>query len=73
MYPELEEDVLALVREFDLEERIIFSSFNHYSIMKFHLLGTNAELAFLYMEGLFKPWKYAKKIVFMAYILSFRI
>ncbi|HHU54052.1 MAG TPA: glycerophosphodiester phosphodiesterase [Clostridiaceae bacterium] len=61
LYPELEEDVLDLVREFNLEERIIFSSFNHYSIMKFRLLGTNAELAFLYMEGLFKPWKYAKK------------
>ncbi|NLM18477.1 MAG: glycerophosphodiester phosphodiesterase [Clostridiaceae bacterium] len=61
LYPELEEDVLALVREFDLEERIVFSSFNHYSIMKFHLLDTSAELAFLYMEGLFKPWKYAKK------------
>ncbi|HHT24218.1 MAG TPA: glycerophosphodiester phosphodiesterase [Clostridiaceae bacterium] len=61
LYSELEEDVLNLVREFDLEERIIFSSFNHYSIMKFHLLGTIAELAFLYMEGLFKPWKYAKK------------
>ncbi|NLJ70234.1 MAG: glycerophosphodiester phosphodiesterase [Clostridiaceae bacterium] len=61
LYPELEEDVLDLVREFDLEERIIFSSFNHYSIMKFRLLGTTAELAFLYMEGLYKPWKYAKK------------
>ncbi|MGB4609988.1 MAG: glycerophosphodiester phosphodiesterase [Saccharofermentanales bacterium] len=61
LYPELEEDVLDLVREFDLEERIVFSSFNHYSIMKFHLLNTKAELAFLYAEGLFKPWKYARK------------
>ena len=61
LYPELEEDVLDLVRKYGLEERIIFSSFNHYSIMKFHLLKTKAELAFLYFEGLFKPWKYAKK------------
>ncbi len=61
LYPDLEEDALELIRKFDMEERIIFSSFNHYSIMKLKSLGTSAELAFLYMEGLYKPWKYAKK------------
>ena len=60
LYPDLENDTLALVREYDLEERVIFSSFNHYSIMKLLQLGTKAELAFLYLEGLFEPWKYAK-------------
>ncbi len=58
-YPELEEDTLALVKQYGLEERVIYSSFNHYSIMKLLQLGTPSEVAFLYMEGLFEPWKYA--------------
>jgi len=61
IYPELEEDVIALVNKYNLENRVIYSSFNHYSIMKLKSLGTNSELAFLYAEGLYKPWKYAKK------------
>lgn len=60
LYPELEEDTLAMVRDFGLEERIIFSSFNHYSIVKLKALGTTAELALLYTEGLYEPWNYAK-------------
>lgn len=61
IYPELEEDTLSMIRQFNMEERIVFSSFNHYSIVKLRKLKTTAELAFLYMEGLYKPWKYAKK------------
>ena len=59
MYPEIEEDTLALVQKYNLEERVIFSCFNHYSIMKLMQLGTKSELAFLYAEGLYEPWKYA--------------
>lgn len=59
-YENLEEDTIALVKEYGMEERVIYSSFNHYSIMKLLQLGVRSEVAFLYMEGLFEPWKYAK-------------
>lgn len=60
IYPEFEEDVLALVSQYELAERCVFSSFNHYSIIKLRDLGTENELAFLYQEGLYQPWEYAK-------------
>ena len=59
LYPRLEEDCLALVKKFGMEDRIVFSSFNHYSIMKLLALGTKSEVAFLYLEGLYQPWLYA--------------
>ncbi len=33
-YPEIEEKTIALIRKYGLEDRIIFSSFNHLSILK---------------------------------------
>ena len=33
-YPEIEEKTIALIRKYGLEDRIIFSSFNHLSILR---------------------------------------
>ena len=33
-YPEIEEKVVALVKEFDLVDRVIISSFNHYTLKR---------------------------------------
>ncbi|WP_078379797.1 glycerophosphodiester phosphodiesterase [Sutcliffiella halmapala] len=59
-YEGLEEKVVALVTKFKLQSRIIFSSFNHYSIAKLHVLVPEIEKAVLYMEGIYKPWEYTK-------------
>ncbi|WP_433743055.1 glycerophosphodiester phosphodiesterase [Falsibacillus pallidus] len=61
-YPQLEEKVIALVREYGLENRIIISSFNHYSIVYCFRLAPEIEIAPLYSEGLFMPWIYAQSI-----------
>jgi len=61
-YPELEEKVIALVKDYGLEERIILSSFNHYSIVHATTIAPEIETAPLLAEGLYMPWVYAKAI-----------
>ena len=56
----LEEKALACVRQFGLEERIVFSSFNHASLTQLKNLGTTAEIALLYAMPLLRPCHYAK-------------
>lgn len=62
LYPELEEKTLTLVRAMKLDEQIIYSSFNHYSIAKLKQLGTASLCGLLYAEPLFMPWQYAKMV-----------
>ena len=50
-YEGIEEDIIAMTKEFDMEDRVIYSSFNHYSIMKVQELDPEAHTAFLYMDG----------------------
>ncbi|MDX8344841.1 glycerophosphodiester phosphodiesterase [Rossellomorea sp. YZS02] len=61
-YQGLEEKVIALIREFGFEERIIISSFNHYSIVACYRLEPAVEIAPLYSSGLFMPWIYAQSL-----------
>lgn len=61
-YPGLEEAVLAMVAEFDLADRVVFSTFNHHSLRKLLKLGTTSEVAMLYTDPLFKPWRYAARL-----------
>ena len=46
-YPQIEQKVLELVKEEGMEERIIYSSFNHYSVQKIRELSPEAETAYL--------------------------
>ncbi|MGE7601303.1 glycerophosphodiester phosphodiesterase [Peribacillus sp. NPDC097675] len=62
MYPGLEEKVIRLIREYGMEERIVISSFNHYSLVYCHQLAPEIETAPLYRDGLFMPWVYARAI-----------
>jgi glycerophosphoryl diester phosphodiesterase len=61
-YPGLEEKVIRLIRAHEMEERIVISSFNHYSLVYCHQLAPDIETAPLYRDGLFMPWVYAKAI-----------
>lgn len=59
LYPGMEEKVIATVREFNMSERVIFSSFNHYSLAYCKSLAPDIRTGILYMEGLYRPWDYA--------------
>lgn len=58
-YTGMEEAVIRMVRDYGMEERVVFSSFNHYSLVKMAELAPDIELAALYMEGIYEPWNYA--------------
>ncbi|MBM7584562.1 glycerophosphoryl diester phosphodiesterase [Bacillus pakistanensis] len=61
-YPQLEEKVIGLIEEFHYEDRVILSSFNHYSIVHCYRINPSIEIAPLYSNGLFMPWVYAESI-----------
>jgi glycerophosphoryl diester phosphodiesterase len=61
-YEGMEEKVIQLVRSCDLQKRIIFSSFNHYSLVNCYRIAPEIEIAPLYSGVIFMPWIYAKSI-----------
>ena len=61
-YPEIEEKCLALAAEKGVEERVIYSSFNHYTLMKLRTLKPDAKLGMLFGDIMVDPWVYAKQL-----------
>ena len=60
-YADLEEKVLMLAEEKGVEDRIIYSSFNHYSMRKMKQMKPEAKIAFLYSDGILDIADYADK------------
>lgn len=62
-YPGLEEDVEAVVAASRLgaqaPERVVYSSFDHRSLLRLAGLGTRVPLGVLHVEALVRPWEYA--------------
>ena len=61
-YPGIEKAVLDTVQRYKLEENILISSFNHYSLAECKKINPDVRIGILYMAGLYKPWDYAKKL-----------
>ncbi|MCI8442702.1 MAG: glycerophosphodiester phosphodiesterase [Provencibacterium sp.] len=61
-YPGLEEKVIALIRRYSLEEHILFSSFNHYSILRCKRQAPEIRCGLLYSCWLANPGAYAKSV-----------
>lgn len=61
-YEGMEEKVIQLVRKYNLSNRIIISSFNHYSIVLSYRLAPEIETAPLFNEKIYMPWVYAQSI-----------
>ena len=59
-YEGIEEAVLKLVQDMEMEDRVIYSSFNHYSIVRIKRLKPDAKCGFLYCDGIYKAAEYAK-------------
>jgi len=58
-YPGMEEKIIAAVRKYNMSERVIFSSFNHYSLAHSKKIAPEIKTGILYGEGLYRPWDYA--------------
>ena len=61
-YPDLERKVLeAVARDFD-PCRVLFSSFNHHSMLRMKQLDPSVPCGLLYEAILIRPWEYAKRL-----------
>ena len=61
-YPGIEEACLALAKEKGMEDRVIYSSFNHHTLIRLRELKPDAKLGLLFGDIMFKPWEYAKQL-----------
>ena len=61
-YPQIEEKCLALAKEKGVEDRVIYSSFNHYTLLKLRQLKPDAKLGMLFGDIMLKPWEYAQPL-----------
>ena len=59
-YPDIEEKTMKIVEEAGMEDRVIYSSFNHYSVQKVRSLDEKAETAYLYSDVMLDVEKYAQ-------------
>lgn len=66
-YPSMEREVLDLVNDYQLLDRVIFSSFNHESISRMSDLAGPEYCGVLTSDITFKPWDYLEKIGAKAY------
>jgi glycerophosphoryl diester phosphodiesterase len=62
IYDNIEEKLIELIHNYNMEDRVIFSSFNHYSMVKCKEIDKNIKTGLLYGEGLYKPEKYARYV-----------
>ncbi len=60
-YEELERKVIELTREMEMEDNVLYSSFNHYTCVKLHELNPDAYVGFLYADGSIDMAEYAKQ------------
>ena len=61
-FEQLNETLASLLDQYDLWERTIISSFNHYSLAHMKDIRLQAKTAILYNAALVNPWVYAKSI-----------
>jgi len=62
IYPTIEEKVLACLQKYNMLDRCIISSFDHYSLFRVKELNPNVKTGLLYGASLYEPWEYAKSV-----------
>ena len=60
IYEEIEKALVNLVRKYEMVEKVIISSFNHYCVKEIKSLAPELKIGLLYSERLYKPGDYAK-------------
>ncbi len=62
IYKNIEEKVIKTIKKFNMKNKIIISSFNHYSLVKVKKIDSEIKTGALYVSGIVEPWIYAKRI-----------
>lgn len=68
----LEEATHALVRQYDMQGRVMYSSFNHYSLLQIKKIAPDVPCGILYSNKLALPWNYARELGMDAVHPAFR-
>lgn len=61
-YPKIEEKVLDMIEKYKIKDRIIISSFNHYSMVKVKEIDKETKVGLLYSATLYHPENYGKAL-----------
>jgi len=61
-YPNLEEKCIKLAYETGMTDNVLYSSFNHYSMLRVKKIDPKLPVGLLYECMLIDPWDYAKKL-----------
>ena len=61
-YDGIEKQVLKLVEELGMGEQVIYSSFNHASVIRMKRLCPEARVGLLYSDGIWQPAEYASRL-----------
>ncbi|KHO62245.1 MULTISPECIES: glycerophosphodiester phosphodiesterase [Thermoanaerobacter] len=59
LYPGIEEKLIKAIEDYDFEDRIVISSFNHYSLRDVKRMAPEFKIGLLYQCGLVEPWHMA--------------
>lgn len=62
MYEGIEQKLIDLIYKNNIQDKVIISSFNHYSLVKCKEISKEIKIGLLYMEGLYHPEKYASYV-----------
>lgn len=62
-YRAIEDRVLELTARMGLEDRVLYSSFNHYTLRRIRELKPDAKTGLLYADGIINPVEYAVSVV----------
>lgn len=60
-YEGIEQKIIGLTHEAGMQDRVIYSSFNHYTIKRIQALDKDAKTAFLYADGALDMPEYGEK------------
>lgn len=66
MYEGIEQKCIDLAREHGMADRILFSSFNHHSLLRVKQIDPSFPCGILYANIMVRPWAYAKALGFDA-------
>jgi len=61
-YPGLERKCIDLAAKAGMTDRVLYSSFNHHSLLRVKAIDTSLRCGLLYECSMVRPWDYAKKL-----------
>ncbi len=62
IYEGIEQKLDDLASAMGMQDRIIYSSFDHYTLVNMRRINSSVPLGILYSHGEYEPWKYAASI-----------